>query len=363
MVEEGHKRGIEVHAWLNPYRVSTSTEDKTTQLNALHDDNFAKLHPEYVIADTQGKLILNPGEPAVRAYLDDVVTELMTNYDIDGIHFDDYFYSYAGMSDAQDAQTLMNNNPQSLSLADWRRDNVNQLVEMVFNSVEAHNETNKKNVQFGISPFGIWKSGGEGSNTSSGAMQSYVSQYADTKKWVEEGWVHYIMPQLYWQFDHSAAPYTDLVDWWASLTEAAGVDLIIGHGFYRYAESSNNWVNENEFLEQLRYASQYPSVKGHSLFSYKTLNSNDAEVVQALSRMENYYWTEDVKTHWYVTPTDPIDPEPEDPVCESNEELVDGVCVLKSNPLSEDQIILIGASSIGLIALGVVVFFAIKKKP
>lgn len=363
MVEEGHKRGIEIHAWLNPYRVSTGTEDKMTQLNQLHDENFAKQHPEFVIADNQGKLILNPGEPSVRAYLEDVVSELITNYDIDGIHFDDYFYSYGGMTNAQDAQTFSAYNPQSLSLSDWRRDNVNQLVEMVFNTVENHNETHKKNVQFGISPFGIWKSGGEGSNTSTGAMQSYVSQYADTKKWVEEGWVHYIMPQLYWQFDHSAAPYADLVDWWADLTEAAGVDLIIGHGFYRYAETSNNWVNENEFLEQLRYASQYPSVKGHSLFSYKTLNSADAEVVQALERMDNYYWTTDVKTHWYVKPEDPVDPEPEDPVCEDNEELKNGVCVLKSNPLSEDQVILIGASAIGFIAIGVVVFFAIKKKP
>ena len=214
-----------------------------------------------------------------------------------------------------------------------------------------------------ISPFGIWKSGGDGSNTSSGALQSYSAQYADSKKWVEEGWVHYIMPQLYWQFDHSAAPYADLVDWWAALTEAAGVDLIIGHGFYRYAETSNNWTNENEFLEQLRYASQYSSVKGHALFSHKTLNSPDPEVVQALQRMDVYYWTNDVPTHWYIAPVDPIDPEPEDPVCEIGEVLEDGKCITESKPLSEDQIVMIGASVVGFIAIGAVVFFTIKKKP
>ena len=223
MVEEGHKRGIEIHAWLNPYRVSTGTADKMTQLNLLHEDNFARKNPDLVIADSLGKLILNPGEPAVRNYLNQVVTELVTKYDIDGIHFDDYFYSYSGMSNTQDAQTFITHNPNSLALADWRRDNVDQLVEMVFNTVEAENIAHQKNMKFGISPFGIWKSGGDGSNTSSGALQSYSAQYADSKKWVEEGWVHYIMPQLYWQFDHSAAPYADLVDWWAALTDRKSV--------------------------------------------------------------------------------------------------------------------------------------------
>lgn len=363
MVEEGHKRGIEIHAWLNPYRVSTGTDDKMTQLNALHEDNFARKNPNLVIADSQGKLILNPGEPAVRNYLNQVVNELVTKYAIDGIHFDDYFYSYSGMNNAQDAETFLSNNPNGLSLADWRRNNVDQMVEMVFDTVEAENIAKQKNMKFGISPFGIWKSGGDGSNTSSGALQSYSAQFADSKKWVEEGWVHYIMPQLYWQFDHSAAPYADLVDWWAEITENAGVDLIIGHGFYRYAETSNNWTNENEFLEQLRYASQYPSVKGHALFSFKTLNSTDPEVVQALERMDNYYWTTDVQTHWYKAPVDPVDPEPEDPICDSDETLIDGKCVAQSEPLSEDQMVLIGASVIGTLAIGVVIFFAIKKKP
>jgi uncharacterized lipoprotein YddW (UPF0748 family) len=363
MVEEGHKRGIEVHAWLNPYRVSTGTADKATQLALLSDDNFAKQHPEFVIADSQGKLILNPGEPAVRTYLTDVVDELLDNYDIDGIHFDDYFYSYSGMSDSQDAMTFLNNNPDGLPLDDWRRQNVDLLVEGVHNAMTAHNEEETDNDVFGISPFGIWLSGGAaGSNTSTGALQSYKDQYADSRNWVVQGYLDYIMPQLYWQFDHSAAPYADLVDWWAALTEAHDVDLIIGHGFYRYAESSNNWTDENELLEQIRYASQYDSIIGSAFFSYKTFNSNDDEVVSALERLLNHYYKTELVTPWFVEDETPVDP-----ICEEGETLVDGVCVIipapvePNAPLSTDTIIIISSLSLSFVVVGVV-FFLSKKR-
>ena len=281
IIEEAHKRGIEVHAWLNPYRVSTGTAAKQIQLDALHDDNFAKQNPELVIQDNDGKLILNPGEPQVRAYIINVVNELMSKYDVDGVHFDDYFYSYGGTSDAEDQATYDRTKLSGESLDDWRRRNVDTLIEDLHHSINTWNTNQDKTVEFGISPFGIWLSGGEfGSNTSPYALQSYKDQYADTRKWVMEGWLDYIMPQLYWEFDHSAAPFADLVDWWAELTEAHGVDLIIGHGFYRYADST--WDDPNEITEQLRYISTYDSIIGSSFYSYKTLNSPHANVVQAL---------------------------------------------------------------------------------
>jgi uncharacterized lipoprotein YddW (UPF0748 family) len=297
ILDEAHQRGIEVHAWLNPYRVSTGTADKQTQLDALHDDNFAKQNPDLVIQDSQGKLILNPGEPRVRAYIINVVNELMSKYDVDGIHFDDYFYSYSGMSDAQDAETYNRTKLTGESLDDWRRRNVDTLIENLHITIGNWNRNRNETVEFGISPFGIWSSGGEfGSNTSPYALQSYSDQYADTRKWVMEGWLDYIMPQLYWEFDHSAAPFADLVDWWAELTEAHGVDLIIGHGFYRYAE--NTWDNPNEITEQLRYISQYDSIVGSSFFSYKTLNSLNSNVVQALERIGEHYWTKYATFPW-----------------------------------------------------------------
>ena len=297
ILDEAHHRGIEVHAWLNPYRVSTGTADKQTQLDALHDENFAKQNPDLVIQDSQGKLILNPGEPRVRSYIINVVNELMSKYDVDGIHFDDYFYSYSGMSDAQDAETYNDTKLTGESLDDWRRRNVDMLIENLHITINNWNRNRDRTVEFGISPFGIWLSGGAfGSNTSPYALQSYSDQYADTRKWVMEGWLDYIMPQLYWEFDHGAAPFADLVDWWAQLTEAHGVDLIIGHGFYRYADGS--WDNPNEITEQLRYISKYDSIVGSSFFSYKTLNSFNNNVVQALERIQEHYWTKYATFPW-----------------------------------------------------------------
>jgi len=321
IIEEAHQRGIEFHAWLNPYRVSSDTIAKDAQIAMLSDNNFAKLHPNFVLQDNLGKLILNPGENQVRSYIKNIISELMANYDIDGIHFDDYFYSYNGMSDSQDLDTYNRTKEPNQSLADWRRSNVDIMIEDVFNIVETYNMSHDVHIKFGISPFGIWQSGGiEGSNTSPNTMQSYSDQYADTKKWVEEGWLHYIMPQLYWQFDHSLAPFADLVDWWAELCEENQVDLIIGQGFYRYADGS--WTDANELTEQIRYMSQYDIIIGSSFFSYKTLLSPNANVVQAIERLNNYYWTEYPEFPWVsdVVKTEPI-------TCEIDQTLIDGACV------------------------------------
>jgi hypothetical protein len=138
------------------------------------------------------------------------------------------------------------------------------------------------------------------------------------------------MPQLYWPFDHSLAPYADLVDWWAELCEANDVDLIIGHGFYRYAET-NGWTYESEFLEQLRYNQHYDIIKGSALFSYKTLNLSNALVTGALDRLETHYWTDYVTFPWAsdVAPYEPL-------VCLPNQTEVNGVCV-DNPPTCEDD--------------------------
>ncbi len=336
LIEESHKRGIEFHAWLNPYRVSTGTADKDAQLALLHDDNFAKQNPDFVMVDNSGKLILNPGESQVQAYIKNVISELIAKYDLDGIHFDDYFYSYNGMNDSEDSETYNLNKSVGQSLDDWRRENINTIVEDIYNIIETHNTGHNTHIRFGISPFGIWSSGGvDGSNTSPYALQSYKDQYADSKKWVEEGWVHYILPQLYWEFDHSAAPFADLVDWWAELCESSGVDLIIGQGFYRYDDDS--WDDDDELLEQLRYMSQYDSIIGSSLFSYRTLNSSDKEVVQAIERLNNYYWTEYVTFPWESEIEKYVDP-----ICAINQTLIDGECVDNTPVCTNDQTLIDG---------------------
>ena len=347
LITEAHARGIEVHAWMNPYRVASgSTASIEDQLALLHDSNFAKQNPSYVVQDKGGALILNPGIPEVREYLYNIVDELIENYAIDGVHFDDYFYSYSGTEDSQDAYAFENYNPTNLNRDDWRRENVNMFVKEIFERVEAHNEANDMHVKFGISPFGIWRNKSQdalGSNSQ--GLSSYSAQYADSRKWVKEGWLHYIIPQLYWQFDHSTARFADLVDWWVDTVKDTNVDLIIGQGFYRYAENSNNWTNESEFLEQLRYMSQYDEIIGSSIFSYKTLNSNHALVQTALTRLEDHYWTKNVEHTWETHIND------EEPTPEATPDTP-----------NFDMAIFISAVSTFVVLLGVVIFIVVRKK-
>lgn len=370
IIEQAHLNGIEFHAWLNPYRVSSSSGDKQAQLNQLSSKNFAKLNPDYVIQDSKGHLILNPGQPEVRQYLYNVVGELLEKYDVDGIHFDDYFYSYSGTSNVEDQYQFDNYNPLNLSRDDWRRENVNELVKTIFENVEAHNEANNVFVKFGISPFGIWRNKSEdpelGSN--SRGLSSYSAQYADTYKWIKEGWLHYVMPQLYWEFNHSTARFADLTDWWVNVVKDTNVDLIIGHGFYRYAETSSNWKDQNELLEQLRYISQYDEIVGSSFFSYKTLNSPHAFVTQAIERLNNYFWQERPDLPWEtqveapkpvdpidpVDPVDPVDPiDPVDPVDPENP---------KDNEITLDDVFMYTGIGLGALSVLVIGFTVIFKK-
>jgi hypothetical protein len=156
------------------------------------------------------------------------------------------------------------------------------------------------------------------------------------------GWLHYIMPQLYWEFDHNSAPFADLVDWWAALCEENNVDLIIGHGFYRYDDDS--WDDTNELPEQLRYISQYDIIKGSSFFSYKVLNSFDKEVVEFMERLNGYYWQEYASFPWEsdVEKTScEIGQEYEHgdcfDICPVGEEYVDGECV-SICPIGEEYV-------------------------
>ena len=218
MIDTSHANGVEFHAWLNPYRVANSTASESSVLSGLHSENFARQHPELVVAGDKDShdrypYILNPGEPEVKTYIRNVVSELMTMYNIDGIHFDDYFYPYSGIS--SDTATYNTYKDAEQSIEDWRRENVNDVVRGIKEDMDVHNLTNGTDMKFGISPFGLWGSGIEGysqtlpggSNTSPNNLSSYLGQYADSKKWVEEEWVHYICPQIYWEFDHPTAPY------------------------------------------------------------------------------------------------------------------------------------------------------------
>ena len=279
LIDECHKAGIEFHAWMNPYRISTDTTDvneasKTGQnLGAALPSTNIATDPSKLISGSSG-VILNPGLPEVRDFIVDTCMEVVENYDVDAIHFDDYFY----IKNAEDASTRAKYNPKGLSTADWRREQVNLFIEQLHNALTTHNKTNNKAVQLGISPSGIYKNGNgsvsSGSNTSGFAHYGdYL--YSDTYKWAKEGWIDYLLPQSYWAFEHSSAGYANVMDWW---NEAfAGLDCLLYSGIgYYMADSTGNasWsTNMNELTNQLKYLTKLGNVGGYCLYSFKYMRS------------------------------------------------------------------------------------------
>lgn len=270
-VEEAHKRGIAIHAWINPYRITRkSASEPAHDFSQLASNHPAKLNPTWVVSHTDGNLYFNPGIPEVRDHIALSINEIIQNYDIDGIHFDDYFYPSTTFDDAA---TYTKYGSGFKTLAEWRRNNVDLLVEQVYRTVKAADPR----VQFGISPFGIWansKSMASGSKTN--GFESYISQYADTKKWVENNMIDYIAPQIYWHIGYDIADYNELVKWWSQVASKSDTKLYIGHAAYRVGNSDVNspWYGVNEIYKQLRLNSVYPQVKGSIFFRYKFFKEN-----------------------------------------------------------------------------------------
>lgn len=296
LISETHKRGMEFHAWFNPYRVTNAVDTRPVdvKLNELADNNFARNNPDLVY-EFQNKLFLDPGEPKVIEYAVARVTEVATKYNVDAIHFDDYFYPYKYNSNGEDIFFYKQNLDKETfekyadgygeynysNAAKWREDNVTKLVSEVSKSVTNINNKYNKSVQFGISPFGIWGHSAEyaeGSVTPTGSTSSLRDQFANTRKWVKEGLVDYLTPQVYWAFNTAAAPYGELVKWWDNQFEGVSTShLYIGHPNYKYTDASwdNNFKNPYEIANQLKYNQKFVNVKGSAFFSFdKLLDKN-----------------------------------------------------------------------------------------
>jgi uncharacterized lipoprotein YddW (UPF0748 family) len=277
MIAECRKRGLEFHAWFNPYRaVSNAT---TAQLAPNH---VALQHPDWLLS--QGSLrILNPGLPAVRSYVTSVIMDVVRRYDIDGIHFDDYFYPYppaAGTLPFNDDAAFAAYGQNFTSRADWRRDNVNRFVRQVADSIRAA----KPWVKFGISPFGIWqnRSTAQPQGSATSGLQSYSDIYADSRLWVQQGWVDYVAPQLYWNIGLAAANYEVLVPWWAGVVQSSPAvggsnrHLYIGQAAYRVGATGENatWQQPGHMPAQLRLNRRTVGVQGSIFYNTNTLNRN-----------------------------------------------------------------------------------------
>ncbi len=295
MVALTHARGMEFHAWLNPYRVTSRTPlSKEEYLKTLSPENFAAKNPQLVLEAPVNKkdrlLILDPGSVEVQMFLLNSIREIVKNYDVDAIHLDDYFYPYTDIGEADDETYQKNgkNTPRD----EWRRGNVDTLIRDIHSLLESYSKKKEKKIRFGISPFGIWanapdpveernaaklkkeiKSHPDGSL--SAGSQSYFTQYADTRKWVKENWIDYIVPQLYWGFSHQTAPYAALTDWWAEQVTGTKCTLYTGNGFYRLGGSNPDWKNPDEILNQLLFNQTKQEVAGAAFFSYIRLFKPD----------------------------------------------------------------------------------------
>ena len=279
MVEECHKRGMEIHAWINPYRAKTKT---TTDLAANH---IAVTHPELVVA-YDGQFILNPAYKQCRDYICDIVKDIVTRYDVDGIHIDDYFYPYpvAGV-EFPDRQLYESDKRGFTTIGDWRRDNVNVFVKQLSETIHSV----KPWVKFGVSPFGIYRNKRSAPNIGSetNGLQNYDDLYADVLLWINNGWIDYCAPQLYWQIGHKAADYATLISWWNKYAGAR--PLFIGEDVERtakYPDPAN--PNSNQMPAKFRLHAQMSNVEGYVLWYSKAVVDNVGNYGMAL---RNNYWT------------------------------------------------------------------------
>lgn len=276
LLDYAKKYNIDVHAWINPYRVTMNEKE----LESLADTSFASLHPEYTVSYADGKTYLNPGIPEVRKFVVDGVREIVERYpDISGIHFDDYFYPYP-VGDAEfddEEQFLLYSDGKSLD--DWRRENVNLLVKETYDAVKEINPE----CDFGVSVFGIWANKGsdtpiEGSETK--GLEAYFSTYCDALSWANDGYVDYIAPQIYWSFDTTVAPFDDLARWWNANLDGTGVDLYIGHAAYKSSD-----YDEGEIYKQVEMARTLSSYKGSIFYGYENICDNVGNIADDIKSL------------------------------------------------------------------------------
>ena len=276
MIEEAHKRGMEFHAWCNPYRAVFSIGK-----SSIAPSHITRVHPEWFL--NYGTVrFFDPGNKEAQQYVVRVIRDIVSRYDIDAVHFDDYFYPYriAGKEFPDEASYRQYGN--GMDKEDWRRSNTDSIILALSKAIKEE----KKYCRFGISPFGVWRNESKdsvGSATTAG-QTNYDDLYADILLWLKEGWIDYVAPQLYWEFGHKAAPYEVLLDWWSKHTY--GKHCYIGLGIYR-AGSNAAWRDKTQLPRMLTAMRNTPNINGAIYFSSKTFERNPNGWNDSLR--ENYY--------------------------------------------------------------------------
>lgn len=280
MVEEAHKRGMEFHAWLNPYRANFNIGSASIASN-----HVTRIHPDWFI--TYGnKKYFDPGNKQAQQFVINVVKDIVKRYSVDAIHMDDYFYPYRIPNKEFPDEASYKKSGSKLSKDDWRRSNVDSIIFKLSLAIKAE----KPYCKFGISPFGVWRNkemDPQGSNTKAG-QTNYDDLYADILLWMKKEWIDYVAPQLYWEIGHKLADYEELITWWNK--HSYGRHVYIGHGIYRATEKNTTWKKPGELPAQIKLVREQANVQGSIYYSSKSFDRNP------------YGWNDSLRNNYYKTP-------------------------------------------------------------
>lgn len=277
MIDEAHKRGLEFHAWMNPFRITNNAGTFKPVPGYVSDD-----HPEWAMK--YGNLLMfRPALPEVREHFLNVIRELITKYDVDGIHFDDYFYPYPSTGlEIDDAADYAKYGKGYSNIEDFRRGNVNEMIEAIHKLVVNEHP----GILFGISPYAAWRHRSQdpnGSDTS--GINNYDDLYADIRLWCEKGWIDYVTPQLYASTQNIALNYIKLCEWWPA--NSFDVPVNVGYGLYRFGNPKEGdiYMEPKELETQFFYARRQPKINGGILFNASAFTANRIDIMSTLAKM------------------------------------------------------------------------------
>lgn len=275
-IEEAHKRGMELHAWINPFRAAMRSDEP------LHSSHPAALNPHWTI-NYANRLYYNPGLAEVRNHIRLVIADLVSRYNIDGLHMDDYFYPYPVRGEIFDDSLTFNQSIKTnkdIGIDDWRRENINIFIKETYETIKKI----KPWVKFGVSPFGVWRNridDPRGSDSRAG-VTCYDHLYADVLYWYEKGWIDYLVPQIYWSTKDEAANYTKLANWWNDAIKER--HLYIGHGIYKINGTQAHWDNPSEMKEQINITRKLRNTLGSVYFSHRHFERDNNGLNKSLSQ-------------------------------------------------------------------------------